>query len=148
MDEKELEDLKVKCEEYLNGWKRAKADFLNYQKDEAKRFEQILKFGNEAIMKELIDVLDSFELALAAHPTEKGFYMVRAQLEDMLKKNGLEKMIVSVGHVFDPALHEAVGEVDPPAGGDQLSNTIAEEVERGYTLHGKLVRPARVKVAK
>ena len=140
----ESEDLTLKCEEYLNGWKRAKADFLNYQKDEAKRFETIIKFGNESLLRELITVVDSFDLALAAHPTEKGFYMVQSQLEDIMKKNGLEKLVVAVGQTFDPALHEAVAEVEAT----QQANTIVEVVETGYTLHGKLLRPARVKVSK
>lgn len=145
MTENELAAAKAQCEEYLNGWKRAKADFINYQKDETKRFEQILRFGNESLLKELLIVLDSFALALAAHPAEKGFFIVQSQLEDILKKNGLEKLIIAIGQPFDPALHEAVAET---ASQEFSSGTVVEEVEKGYTLHGKLIRPARVKVAK
>lgn len=141
---KEIDELKARCDEYLNGWKRAKADFLNYQKEEVKRFEMIIKFSVEELVRELITVADSFELALLAHPAEKGFYLVQSQFGDILKKHGLEPMPVSVGQPFDPSRHEAVAEV----ASDQSANTIVEEVERGYTLHGKLVRPARVKVAK
>ena len=155
---KELDELKNKCEEYLNGWKRAKADFINYQKDEVKRLEQVLKFGNQELIKELISVLDSFSLALSeaeeglvadtlskeSPNSSKGLFSIQSQLESLLAKHGLEKIIVSIGQPFDPALHEAIIEVES----NQSPNTVVEEVEKGYTLHGKLIKPARVKVAK
>ena len=135
-------------DEYLDGWKRAKADLINYKKDEAKRFETMIKFSNESLVRDLIIVLDSFDLALMAlekeGKAEKGIYLIRAQIEDILKQNGLERVIISVGQQFDPSLQEAVASVES----DKPSGIIIEEVERGYTLHGKLVRPARVKVAK
>lgn len=144
----------LKCqkekEEYLDGWKRAKADLINYKKDEAKRFESVIKFANESLVKDLILVLDSFDLALSALQNEadakkeKGLYLIRQQLEDILKLSGLERIIISVGQPFDPSLQEAVSEVES----DKTSGTIIEEVERGYLLNGKLIRPARVKVAK
>ena len=70
--------------------------------------------------------------------------MIKSQLEEVLKKNGLEKSVVSVGQRFDPAIHEAIDSIES----DQESGIITEEVESGYTLHGKLIRAARVKVAK
>lgn len=147
----QVDDL-VKCQkerdEYLDGWKRVKADLINYKKDEAKRFETIAKFANESLIRDLIIVLDSFDLALFALEKEgkagKGVYLIRAQMEDILKQNGLERVIVSVGQPFDPALQEAIAEVES----DKPSGTVVEEVERGYLLRGKLVRPARVKVSK
>jgi molecular chaperone GrpE len=146
----ELAKCRKEREEYLEGWKRAKADLINYKKDEAKRFEAVIKFSNEALVRDLVNVLDSFDLALVsleaqADPkTQKGLYLIRAQLEDILKQNGLERIIISVGQPFDPALQEAVAEVES----DKPSGTVIEEVERGYLLNGKLIRPARVKVAK
>ncbi|MDP3015254.1 MAG: nucleotide exchange factor GrpE [bacterium] len=153
--EKEVEtDESTRCQkerdEYLDGWKRAKADLLNYKKDEAKRFEMMIKFANESLVKELINVLDSFDLALISlgndgdRKIQKGLYLIRHQLEDALKQQGLERVIVSVGQPFDPALQEAIASVES----DKPSGIIIEEVERGYLLNGKLVRPARVKVAK
>jgi len=149
-EESELAKCQKQCDEYLEGWKRAKADLINYKKDEAKRFEAIVKFSNEAMIRDLITVLDSFDLALVAlenegdHKTQKGTYLIRQQLEDIMKQQGLEKIIVSVGHPFDPALQEAIATVEL----DKPSGTVVEEVERGYLLNGKLIRPARVKVAK
>lgn len=146
--EEEFKKCQAERDEYLNGWKRAKADFINYQKDETKRLEEVLKFANWDLVKELIIVLDSFDLAIAAlekeSKTEKGIYMIRIQLEDVLKKRGLERIVVSAGQKFDPALHEAVGEVES----DKPSGTIVEEVEKGYLLNGRVIRPARVKLAK
>ena len=135
-------------EEYLDGWKRAKADLLNYKKDEAKRFEIMLKFANEGMIRELILVLDSFDLALAAlekeKRAEKGMYLIKAQLEDILRQHGLEQVIVPIGQPFNPAFQEAIASVES----EKSSGTVIEEVERGYLLNGKLIRPARVKVAK
>lgn len=145
-----VSDCEKQHDEYLDGWKRAKADLINYKKDESRRFEAIVKFANEAIVKDLITVLDSFDLALVTFSseedskTQKGLYLIRRQLEDILKLSGLERVIISVGQPFDPSLQEAVAEVES----DKASGTVVEEVEKGYTLHGKLIRPARVKVAK
>jgi len=149
---KDFEERLEKCakekEDYLNGWKRAKADLINYQKDEAKRFEEILKFGNMDLTRDLIPVLDSFDLALTMlereGKAEKGVYMIRSQLEDALKKRGLERVSVSLGQPFDPNLHESVGEIES----EHTPGTIALEIERGYLLNGRVVRPARIKLAK
>lgn len=147
--EVELEELKKKAEEYLNGWKRAQADLINYKKDENKRLEEVVKFGNAVLIRDLLTALDSFDLAVAAleklGSVDRGIYMIKSQLEDTLKKHGLEKLAVAIGQQFDPNLQEAITEVEnsgkPP-------NTVVEEVEAGYNLNGKLIRPARVRVAK
>jgi molecular chaperone GrpE len=146
----ELAKCQKEKDEYLDGWKRAKADLINYKKDEAKRFESVIKFSNESIIRDLINVLDSFDLALVSlqedgdQKKEKGLYLIRQQLEDILKQNGLERIIVSEGQPFDPALQEAIASVES----EKESGTIIEEVEKGYLLNGRLIRPARVKVAK
>lgn len=136
------EEIPNKEQEYLNGWKRAKADLINYQKDEAKRFEEVIKFSNAVIIKELILVLDSFDLA--EKHDGKDFKMIKNQLEDIMKRSGLEKMTTAVGSKFDPAMHETVGELES----DQPIGTVVEEVERGYLLSGRVIRPARVRIAK
>lgn len=142
------ENWEAKAAEYLAGWQRAKADYLNYKKDEARRFEGAVKFSGELLIRELINVLDSFDLSLIALEAEskaqKGMYLIKSQLEDILKKFGLEKIIISVGQKYDPLFHESIAEIES----NQPSGTVAEEIERGYTLHGKVIRPVRVKVAK
>jgi molecular chaperone GrpE len=135
-----------KAEEYLSGWKRAKADFLNYQKEEADRLDKVSKFANEDMVKELLTVLDSFDLALANVKKEEveGIKLIKSQLEKVLEKNGLQRLTGTVGQEFDPVFHEAIALVDS----DQESSIVIEEVEAGYLLADKVIRPARVKVSK
>ncbi len=144
----DVDKLKKERDEYLDGWQRARAELINYKKDEAKRFEIFKNFANEMIVRDLITILDSFDLAIAAlekdGKAEKGLYLIRSQIEDTLKNYGLERLIVSVGQVFDPSVHDAVSVIES----GEPSGTVIEEVERGYLLSGKLVRPARVKVSK
>jgi len=144
----ELERCKKERDEYLDGWKRAKADFLNYKKDEAKRFEELIKFGTAELIQELVTILDSFDLGLAVlkddEPAKQGLQLIRDQFEDFLKKHGFSRIVVSEGQVFDPKLHEAIGEIesDGPAG------LILKEVRKGYFLYDKVIRPARVMISK
>ena len=140
--------MEEKNEEYLNGWKRAQADLINYKKDEVKRLEEAIKFGNEILMRDLIMALDAFDLAMTSlakeGPLDKGIYMIKSQLADILKRHGLQRLAVAVGQPFDPVLQEAVVANES----DQPPNSVLEEMEAGYTLNGKLIRPARVRVAK
>ena len=100
-------------------------------------------------MKDLITVLDSFSLASAAiaetDTARKGMRIIESQLEAALKKYGLEKIMVTEGDVFDPAKHEAMALVD---GNGKPPETVAQEIEKGYTLNGKVLKPARVTVTK
>lgn len=146
----EAEKLK---DEYLAGWQRQKADFLNYQKDIAKRTEDFVKFANEDLIGDLLIVLDSFDISVNSlrieglTETEKrivqGLELIRGQLEDVLRKNGFEP-IETLHRQFDPAWHEVIGEVEA----DGKEGEIVEELARGYKLNGKLIRPSKVKVIK
>lgn len=134
--------------EYLAGWQRAKADFINHKKEEAQRFEEMIKFSNESLIRDLIGPIDSFDLGLAAlekkGEVEKGIYMIKTQLEDVLKKYGLEKISVKPGDKFNPSIAESLGEEES----NRPPQTVAEEIESGYRLNGKIIRPARVKLSK
>ncbi|MBI2506776.1 MAG: nucleotide exchange factor GrpE [Candidatus Colwellbacteria bacterium] len=157
--ESEVENLKKEKEEYLDGWKRAKADLINYKKDELRRLEEVARFGSESLILELISILDDFDLALATlekqpasaeatagkGASERGIYLIRSRFEEILKRRGLERIEVKVGDKFNPAFHEAIMTVGSQA---EQADTIAEEIEAGYTLHGKVIRPTRVKVFK
>ena len=147
VESSDIERLAKERDEYLDGWQRARAELVNYKRDESKRSDDLMKFANGALIRELIAVVDNFELAIAAMErqgaVEKGIYLIKAQLEDILKQYGLEKVIIEVGQVFDPSLHDAIASVSS----ELPTGIIAEEVERGYYLHGKLLRPSRVKVA-
>lgn len=141
----ELEKLQKEKDEYLNGWKRAKADLINYQKDEGKRFEEMVNYSREMIISDVIPVLDSMELALKAEPQNDGLQRIRIQLEDTLKRYGLEKIKVSPGDQFDTNLHESVGELELK---EVESGKITVEVSSGYKLKNKVIRPVRVKLSK
>lgn len=148
-----LEKLKMsleRCEterrEYLDGWQRAKADLINYKKDETKRFQEFARFATEEVVADVVHVLDSFDLALqhgVPKDVERGIILIRSQLEDVLRRRGLEVM-QSKGLAFDPSLHESVGEIET----DGPEEVVAEELQRGYLLNGKVLRPARVKISK
>lgn len=130
MDEPQIS----KEEEYLNSWKRAQADLDNFKKDEKKRAEEFVKFSNENLILEVLDVVANLELA-AKHISDEGLKITIKQFESLLKKYGVERIAV-VGQEFDPAIHEAVGELADGA-------ALVEE-RPGYTMHGKVIRPARV----
>jgi len=144
---KEIEETKKQAEEYLNNWKRERADFINYKKDESKRMEEFLKFSTEGIIMELIDVIDGIGVARNNFPEKKelkgwleGFDSALDKLDKFLKKFGVERIKVD-GESFNPLLHEAV-EVQDKDG----SNIV--EIRPGYTMHGKVIRQKRVKIIK
>ena len=149
------EKLKV-CEEekkgYLGGWQRAQADGVNYKKDEGKRLEDLGRFITQSLLQDVLPVLDSFDLALqsfhiggaSGSPQEQGVLMIRSQLTDVFKKRGVAQIGVVPGEQFNPEKHEAIGEVES----DKPAGTIAEEVQKGYMLAGRVIRPARVRLAK
>ena len=142
----DLKQCQTEKKEYLDGWQRAKADLINYKKDEAKRLDEIIKFAAEAVVAEVVQVLDSFDLALGhAMPkdVERGIVLIRSQLEDILRRRGLET-IHALGEKFDPVLHEAIGEAES----GEAEGTVVEELQKGYALNGKIIRPARVKISK
>ena len=144
---KELEECSSQKKEYLDGWQRAKADHLNYKKDEGKRFEDLAQFVAHGLIKDLLPVLDSFDLAVGhgmAREVEKGVLLIRSQLEEVLKQRGLEVIKIAAGESFNPERHESMGEIES----ENPVGTIAEEVQKGYFLRGKVLRPARVRLSK
>ena len=148
-ENQDIEKISNDRDEYLDGWKRAKADLINYKKDEFKRLEEVARFSNQQIVMDLIKVVDSFELAVSViekeGSAEKGIYMIKSQLMDVLSKYGVEVIEVNVGDVFDPNIHEAITTVETDEAKD---DQVAEEVERGYTMGGRVLRATRVKVYK
>lgn len=141
----QIKEFEQKVEQYLNGWKRAKADFINYKKEQEQIFEEFIKFSNQNLILQILPVLDNFNLALKHLPKEfennewaKGILYIKTQLEDILKNQGVEE-IKTIGEKFNPEFHEVVS-------GDEQGDVIVEEIQKGYMLHGKLVRAAKVKV--
>ncbi|MBI2064245.1 MAG: nucleotide exchange factor GrpE [Candidatus Yanofskybacteria bacterium] len=152
----ELDKCQQECEKYLNNWKRERADFLNYKKDEAKRMEEFIRFANEDLLMEIIETLDDLEKArqnfvkqnLGGQAAQDGLDQVLKKFQDLLGKYGTERIKVK-GEKFDPALHEAVtAEAQNESGNTEIREEKLEEVRAGYTMHGKVIRPARVKIIK
>jgi len=153
----EIEKIKKEHDEYLDGWKRAKADFLNYKKEENERLQAVAEYARRELLRKILRILDNLaraEREIAEEQKDdkfvKGFLQIVSQWREFLKSEGIEE-IETVGTPFNPELHEAVEEVagDPATGSEQReSGMVAEEVEKGYMVQGRLLRPAKVKVVK
>ncbi len=151
---KELEEaLAAKEEEAKANWDRfvrERADLENYRKRVQKEKEELLKYGNESLILEILPVLDNMEQALA-HASEEtqgavveGVRLTRDMLLAALKKFGVIPVEASVGGAFDPAYHQAMCQVESC---DQGPNTIVAELRKGYLLNERLLRPTMVTVA-
>lgn len=154
----ELEELKKKLEEcqklkeeYLVGWQRARADLLNYKKEEMERIGGLIKYADVGIILKILPILDNFEIAEKKLPENlkndenvKGLLLIKNQIQEFLKNQGVEE-IKSVGERFDPGFHEVVEEVEAK---DKEPGIIIEEIQKGYKIDGRLLRPAKVKIAK
>ena len=121
------------------------ADFENYKKRAIKERQDAMKFGWENVAGDLLQVIDNLDRALQYAKPEtdanllSGLKMVAQQFITTLGKQGVAE-IPTLEHAFNPDLHEAVGQIpsDKPAG------TIIQEIQKGYTLHGRLLRASRV----
>lgn len=133
--------------QYLEGWQRAKADYVNAKKRSEEERQSNALYAAEALATSLLPVLDSFDHALsAAHGDEPwlaGIKNTHAQLLKALAQNGVEPFDPT-GQTFDPLMHEPVETlaVSTP----EEDNTATKVHQKGYTLHGKVIRPARVAV--
>lgn len=166
----ELEECKKKCEEYLAGWKRERADFINYKKEEIEKMGELIKYANEGLILKLLPILDNIYLAEKELPESldtaqdssgqifqawkiwtEGFLQIKKQLCDFMQKQGIEE-IKTVGEKFDPNFMEIAEEVESGASEKNKefieSGTVIEEIQKGYALRGKVIRPAKVKISK
>lgn len=147
----EFKKLKKQKDEYLAGWQRSQADFSNYKKEEAERIEEFLKYVNSEFILKILPVLDNFEKAEKEIPHDQkkdkfltGFLQIKIQLQDFLKNQGVEE-IKALGEKFDPNFQEAVKEMETK---DKEPGIVVEEIQKGYKLNGKVIRPAKVKISK
>jgi len=146
----ELAKAKAKAEEHYDHLLRLQADFDNYRKRSQKERTELIKYASERIVEDLLPVLDNFERAASAAKVNpdfaafsKGVDMIFRQLQTALYKEGLKAM-EAVGQPFDPNLHEAVLRV---ASEEHPENTVVEELQKGYYLKEKVLRPCMVKVS-
>jgi len=156
--EKKMADLMTKLQEKekeaadnYDKYVRAVAELDNYRKRAAREKADSLKYGQENLIRDILPHVDSLERALEhAHSSEnfeafkKGLKLVKQQFVGCLEKHGVEK-IEACGRDFDPNVHEAMLQVESDA---HEHNQVVDELETGYLLNGRLLRPAKVSVNK
>ncbi|OGZ34700.1 MAG: nucleotide exchange factor GrpE [Candidatus Portnoybacteria bacterium RBG_19FT_COMBO_36_7] len=142
---KKLKECREEKQKYLDGWQRIQADFANFKRRNEQQIAEWSKTLGEGVIKDILPVLDSLDAAIASGPDDRGLLVIKNQLQTVLKKHGLEE-IRSVKEKFNPQYHEVVEceEVDNENSGEIVSG----EIQKGYTLNGKVIRAAKVKVKK
>jgi molecular chaperone GrpE len=143
---KALNEARAQAEANLTGWQRAQADFTNFKRYTEQEKAENLKFANIGLLSAMLPVLDDFERALAMIPIEDtnqrwmdGLEMIRRKFKDVLVKQGVIQ-IQSLGMEFDCRFMEAV------TTGPGKKDIVTQELEKGYKLQDKVIRPAKVVV--
>ncbi|MGB4544636.1 MAG: nucleotide exchange factor GrpE [Smithellaceae bacterium] len=150
MLKEQLEAKEAKAKENYDLYLRAMAEMDNLRKRTAREKADTIKYGKEEIIKDILPFLDSMDRALEHADTSDarafidGIRLMQDQLLCCLQKHGVER-IESMGEDFDPNLHEALMMLDSA---DHRDNQIVSEMEKGYLLNGRLIRPSRVCVCK
>ena len=140
---KQLKGQEKQAQEYLAGWQRAKADYLNREKEIEREKNNWVKFTNLDLILKLLPILDAFDYSLKHIPKElknnqwvKGTEQIKKQLDSFLKAQNIEK-IKTNGQKFNPNLHEAVEKQGE-------KNQIIKEIQAGYLMNDKVIRIAKV----
>ncbi|MFA4873259.1 MAG: nucleotide exchange factor GrpE [Patescibacteria group bacterium] len=150
MSNEEYEKLKTQAVEYLDGWKRAKADYINFKKETEERQSEFIKFSAQAALMGFIPLYDHLKGAFAHLPPERnkdpwidGVLKIKQEFASYLRDAGIEE-ILTIGKPFDPTKHESVGiEIEKEA----PVHTVVKEIKGGYTLYGKVIIPAQVVIS-
>ena len=149
-DDTEVTELQRERDDFKDRWLRKSAEFDNYRKRiERERREQADQAVTDLLL-ELLSVVDDFDRALTVDAGEggnayrKGIELIHGKLQDLLRKQGV-KAIDTLGADFDPNVHMAVMHEESP---DHREGEVIGELQKGYLLHDRLLRPAMVKVAK
>ncbi len=149
-DEK-LKEAQCLTDEFKDKYLRAHAELDNARKRLIKEKEEYVRFANEDLLSQILYVVDNFDRALEhMNGTEKvesileGIKMIQRQFHSLLEQNGV-KRIESLGKKFDPAAHEAIEHVET---GEDKEGVVMEEIQAGYMLNERLLRPVAVKVGK
>lgn len=144
-----LRTCEAEKKEYMDGWQRMRADFANARKEEDARRGELIKFASEGLVEDILPVLDSFTMAFANREAwervdanwRKGVEYIYTQLFSVLEARGLTE-VGKIGEQIDPRNHIAIGTVSTDDA--EKEHTVAEVVQKGYRLHSKVIRPARV----
>lgn len=148
--EEQLEATRAERDENFNKFLRAQADLDNYRKRTQRDRDEERRFANLPVARDLLPAMDNLQRAIdAAAQTQNvdeltsGVQMVLRQIEEVLGRYGITP-VAAVGEPFDPNLHEAVQQVPT---NEHPPMTVIQELERGYTLHDRVVRPSKVIVS-
>ncbi len=154
IDPKELEALKekaAKADEHWDRILRMTAEYENARKGLEKRSQDSIRYANEQLLLEVLPLVDNLDRAVASldqghdlKQVKEGLHLVQNTFHKVLEKHGVE-VIPALGQAFDPNRHEAVGEVETDAVED---GHVAEEIQRGYLLNGRVARASQVRIAK
>ncbi len=146
-----LAEARNEADEYLDGWRRSQAEFSNYKKRQRAEQGKIRELANANLLRKLLPVLDDFERAITTMPDgirhlswSQGLLMIERKLEAIFETEGVEP-VDTVGEPFDPNYHEAVTHEEVPG---YEEGQVIGEVQKGYVLGDRVLRPALVRVAK
>ena len=150
MMDSDIEALRKSLEESQNGYLRVLADFDNFRQRQREETARLTSSARENLILKLLPMVDNFDRTLQATEAEhsyeslvEGVTLTLKHIREMLEKEGLEP-IEAVGQEFNPELHDALMRVETD---EYPDNTIVDEIEKGYMLNGKVLRPSRVRVA-
>ncbi|MNI16423.1 heat shock protein GrpE [compost metagenome] len=148
--EAELDELRKQADENLQRYLRVQADFDNFRRRARLEKEDFAKYASLKVIEQLLPVMDNFERALSSSKETKdfdalakGLDMTYRQLDNVLEQEGL-KAIEAVGQPFNPEYHQAIMQVESE---EHVEGIILEELQKGYLLKDKVIRPAMVKVS-
>jgi molecular chaperone GrpE len=141
-----------KCDEYYDRLLRASAEFDNYKKRTTREMRDVVRYANEKLFKEIINVVDNLERAISSaeqegneeDPLLQGVRLTLNEVEKILERHNVEP-IKALGETFDPNFHQAMMQEESA---DHPANTVINEMQKGYKLHDRLLRPAMVVVSK
>ncbi len=144
----QVSELEKKAKDWEQKYVYLYAEFENFKKRSIKERQETLKFGWENVASGLLEVLDNFDRALGYVKPDSdaalvsGLRMVAQQFKSTLEKQGVAE-IQSLDQAFNPELHESVGQIPS----EKPQGTVVQEHQKGYTLHGRLLRPSRVLIS-
>lgn len=143
----EVSQLQAEVADLRDRSARTLADFDNFRKRSEKERDEDRRFANADVFRQLLPVIDNLERALSAEGSEQdlkvGVDLILRQIKDLLASSGVER-VAAMGSLFDPQFHEAVSREEDPSVKDP---TVIHELQSGFTIHGRLLRPAVVIVA-
>ncbi len=147
----EIDNLKENSESYMRGWQQERADFSNYRKRIEREQAEALHNTTAEVVKRYLVILDDIERALKTRPSQgeaaawsEGIELIQKKLQSILEAEGMQR-IPAENEQFDPTRHEAITHEESA---DHTSGQIIEIVEQGYTIGDRVIRPAKVRVAK